>query len=81
MADDLGADLDQLLLEAGQRPGFCCLGHRQRPHEVAEVIDERMELKADGVRDEGALRLTGWANSNNNWRPCCRGSRMGRYKS
>jgi hypothetical protein len=53
MADDLGADLDQVFLEAGQRPGFCCLGHRQRPHEIAEVVGERVKLEADGVSGEG----------------------------
>src|SRR4051812_18134835 len=34
MADDLRPDLDQLLLEAGQRPRLRCLWYRQRPHEV-----------------------------------------------
>jgi hypothetical protein len=29
------------------------LGHRQRPHEVAEVIGERVKLEADGVGGEG----------------------------
>ena len=52
----LGADLDQLLAQAGQRPRVDCLGHRQHPHEVAEVIGERMELKADRVGGEGPAR-------------------------
>ena len=52
MADDLGTDLDQLLLEAGQRPvpdRFRC---RQGAQEVAEIVGERMELKPDGVGGE-----------------------------
>jgi hypothetical protein len=32
------------------------LGHHQRPHEVAKVADERMELKANRVGGEGAAR-------------------------
>jgi len=42
MADDLRADLDQLLAQAGQRPRFRRLGHRQRPHEVGKVVGERV---------------------------------------
>jgi hypothetical protein len=53
VADDFGADLDQLLAQAGQRPWLDRLGHRQRPHEVAEVVGERMKLKADRVGGEG----------------------------
>jgi hypothetical protein len=49
-------DLDQLFAEAGQRPWFCRLGHCQRPHEIAEVVGERMKLEADGIGDEGAAR-------------------------
>ena len=56
MADNLGADLDQLLAQAGQRPRFRRLGHCQRAHEVAKVVGERMELKADGVGGEGSAR-------------------------
>jgi hypothetical protein len=54
LADDLRADLDQLFAQAGQRPRLRRLRHRQRPHEVAEVIRGRMELEADGVGGEGA---------------------------
>ena len=53
VADDLGADLDQLLAQAGQRPRLRRLGHRQRSHEVAEVVSEHMKLKADGIGGEG----------------------------
>jgi hypothetical protein len=49
MADDLGADLDQLLAQAGQRLRFRCLRHRQRAHEVAKVVGERVELEAHGI--------------------------------
>jgi hypothetical protein len=38
VADDRGVDLDQLLAQAGQRPRFRRLGHRQRPHEIAKVV-------------------------------------------
>ena len=44
VADDLRADLDQLLLQAGQRPVFDRLGRRQRAQEVAEVIGQGMKL-------------------------------------
>jgi hypothetical protein len=37
VAHDLGADLDQLLAQAGQRPRLRRLRHRQRPHEIAEI--------------------------------------------
>jgi len=49
MADDLRADLDQLLGQTGQRPRLDRLGHRQRSHEIAKIIGQRMELKTDGV--------------------------------
>ena len=54
VVDDLRTDLDQLFLEAGQRPRLCCFRHRQRPHEVPEVIGQRMELKTLGVGGEGS---------------------------
>jgi hypothetical protein len=38
VAHDLGAELDQLLARAGQRRRLDRLWHRQRPHEVAEVV-------------------------------------------
>jgi hypothetical protein len=59
VADGLGADLDQLLAQAGQRPRLRGLGHRQRPHEVAEVVGKGMKLEADGVGHEGAARQAG----------------------
>ena len=34
VADDLSADLDQLLAQAGQLPWLRRLGHRQRAHEI-----------------------------------------------
>ena len=45
VADDLCADLDQLLLKARQRPVLIRLRRRQRAQEVAEIVGERMELK------------------------------------
>src|SRR6476620_8206317 len=56
MADDLRTDLDQLLAQAGQRPRLRRFGHRQRPHEIAQVVGEGMELKPHGVGGEGAAR-------------------------
>jgi hypothetical protein len=53
VADHLGADLDQLLSQAGQRPRLRGLRHRQRPQEIAEIVGQRVELKADGVGGEG----------------------------
>jgi hypothetical protein len=56
VADDLGADLDQLLAQAGQRLRLRCFRHRQRAHEVAKVVGGRVKLKADGVGGESAAR-------------------------
>ena len=53
VAHHLGADLDQLLPQAGQRPWLRGLGYRQRPHEIAEVVGECMELKANCVGGKG----------------------------
>jgi hypothetical protein len=55
MTDDLRADFNQLLAQACQRPQFRRLGQRQRPHEVAEIVGQCMELKADGIGGEGDL--------------------------
>ena len=49
VAHNLGADLDQVLPQTGQRPGLRRLGHRQRAHEVAEVISQRMQLETHGI--------------------------------
>ena len=40
--------------QAGQRPRLRRLGYCQRPHEVAEVGGQRMELEAEGIGGEGA---------------------------
>jgi hypothetical protein len=53
MTDDLGADLDRLLLEAAQRPRLRRRGQRQRPHEVAKIVGQRMELETHRVGGEG----------------------------
>ena len=54
VTDDLCADLDQLIFEARQRPIFDRLWRPERAEEVAEIVGERMELKADGVGGERA---------------------------
>ena len=53
MADDLCADLDQLFAQAGQRPRLRGLRHRQRAHEITDIIGERVELKTHGIGSEG----------------------------
>jgi hypothetical protein len=54
VTDDLSADLDQLIFEARQRPIFDRLWRPERAEEVAEIVGERMELKADSVGGERA---------------------------
>jgi len=49
VADNLGADLDQFLLEAGQRPVVDRLGCCQGAQEVAEIVGQRMKLETNGV--------------------------------
>jgi hypothetical protein len=49
-ADDFGADLDHLLLEACKRPVVDRLGSRQRAQEIAKIVGERVKRKAHGVR-------------------------------
>ncbi len=45
MADDLRADLDQLLAPASQRPRLRRLAQRQRPHEIPQVVGEGVKLR------------------------------------
>jgi hypothetical protein len=52
MRDDLGADLHEFFPQARQRPLLDRLGQCQRPHEVAEIVGQRMKLKPDGVGGE-----------------------------
>ena len=40
MADNLGVDFDQLFPQAGQRPRIRRFGHRQRAHEVTEIVGQ-----------------------------------------
>jgi len=47
------ADLEEFLPQAGQRLRLRRLGESQRPHEILEIVGERMKLKADGVGSEG----------------------------
>ena len=54
VADDLGADLDQLLSKRRQRPMFHRLGQGERAQEVGEVLGERVQLKPDGIVPEAA---------------------------
>jgi hypothetical protein len=52
VAHHLRADLDQLLLQARQRPALDRLGRRQRAQEIAEIVGERMKLKPDRIGGE-----------------------------
>src|SRR6516162_5760165 len=56
MADNLGADLDQLFPQASQRPRLRRFGHRQRAHEVTEIVGQCVELEAHRVGREGPAR-------------------------
>jgi hypothetical protein len=55
MVDDLRADLDQLLAQAGQRPRLRRFGHRSIRMKMALVAGEGVELKTH-VGGEGATR-------------------------
>jgi hypothetical protein len=52
VAHDFRADLDQLFLQARQRPILDRLGRRERTQEVAEIVCKGVKLKADGVGGE-----------------------------
>ena len=54
VAHDLRADLDQLFLQARERPVLDRLGRGEGAQEVAEIVGERMKLKPDGVGGERA---------------------------
>src|SRR6266568_3870976 len=54
MAYDLGADLHEFFPQARQRPLLDRLRQSQRPHEVGEIVGQRMKLKPDGVAGERA---------------------------
>ena len=56
MAHHFGTDLDQLLLEGGQRPILDRLRRRQRAQEIAEVVGERMKLEPYRVGGERSAR-------------------------
>ena len=44
VANDLRADLDELLLQARQRPILDRLRRRQRAQKIAEIVGQRMKL-------------------------------------
>lgn len=56
MADDPGADLDQLLTQRCERPTRNRLRRRKRAQKVPEVVRERMKLQTNGVCVECATR-------------------------
>ena len=56
MADDLGTDPEELLPQARQRPVLHRFRQGQPPHEVAEIVGQRMKLRPDGVSDKRAAR-------------------------
>ena len=47
--EGLGPDLHQLLPQAGQRPLRDCLGQGQCPHEVGEIVGQRMQLETHRI--------------------------------
>jgi hypothetical protein len=52
MADDLRADLDQLFLQARQRPLLDRLRRRQRAQKIAEIVGQRKQMETEGVGHE-----------------------------
>ena len=52
VAHDLRANLDEFLFEARQRPILDWFGRRQRAQEVAEIVGQRMKLKANRIGGE-----------------------------
>ena len=54
MAHDLRADLDQLFLQARQRPILDRLRCRQSAQKITEIVGQRMKLKPDRVGGERA---------------------------
>jgi hypothetical protein len=52
VAHDFRADLDQLLLQARQRPILDRLGRRQSTKEITEIVGERMKLEPHGISRE-----------------------------
>jgi hypothetical protein len=54
VANDLRADLDQLFLQARQRPILDRLRRRQRAQKITEIVGQRMKLNADRVSRERA---------------------------
>ena len=59
-ADDLRADLDQLLPQAGQRPILDRLRRRQRAQEIAEIVGQRVKLKSNSVGRELSIGFQIW---------------------
>ena len=56
MADDLRADLDELLAKAREGPLFNRFGYRERAEEVPEIVGECMKLQTNGICVERATR-------------------------
>jgi hypothetical protein len=55
VAHELRADLDQLFLQARQRPILDQLWRRQRAQKITEIVGQRMKLKPNHV---GSKRAT-----------------------
>jgi hypothetical protein len=52
VANDLRADLDELLFQGRQRPILDRLWRRQRAQKIAEILGERMKLETNRVGGE-----------------------------
>jgi hypothetical protein len=56
VVNNLRANVDQLLLQAGQGPVLDWLGRRQRAQEVAEIVGQRVELETHSIGSERTAR-------------------------
>jgi hypothetical protein len=56
VADDLRADLDELLAQARERPALDRLRHCKREKEVSKIVSQCVQLKQNRVCVEGATR-------------------------
>ena len=57
VAEEIGTDLDQLLAQAGERPRLRRLGHRQRPHEIAEVVSDTEQCRSNRAPSNGCRSI------------------------
>ncbi len=56
MGTGISTDLHQFLPQRRERPVLDLFRQRQRPHEVGEIVGERVKLEPDGVTAEAVVR-------------------------